>query len=378
MKLTYFLYDHTGNGGTERIISKKCNAFVAKGYEVSIINICQSAREPKFFFSEKIGFENLNLNFSRLRERNLLLKLILYPIYNQRLKRKIKAAIERQNPDILISTFNYEAKILHKIKHKAKRVLEFHHNRGYKEVDNEKRNLSPFQKKLIQYRNQSDVNIINKYDAFVLLTEDDKKAWGNPLNGMAIPNMLPFTTDLQADLTQKKALAVGRLTYLKGFDLLIDAWKTVHQNHPDWTLSIVGDGELKESLQAQINDSGLGDVITIYPFTSDVISHYISHSFYICSSRQEGFGLTLIEAMECGLPCISFDCSSGPAEIITDQIDGFLVKKESIIELSAKMVEMIENSTLRHTLGKNAKINAKRYSEERIIEKWTTLFESFF
>jgi glycosyltransferase involved in cell wall biosynthesis len=306
----------------------------------------------------------------------LPIKLISYPLLYLQHRLKLKKTIKDIKPDIAISTFSYEAAILPKIKQKFVRILEFHHSKGYKTTELTNRNLSWIQNFILKIKEKKERQLLPKYDRFVVLTDEDKHSWGNPENCTVIPNMNPISSNANALLNNKKALALGRLTYQKGFDLLIKIWEPIARKHPDWQLDIVGDGEEKEHLSQLINKRSLNKQISLRPYTSDVKSEYFDHSLFILSSRHEGFGLTLVEAMSCGVPCIAFDCKSGPNEIIKDREDGFLIAPDDLDTMSRKIELLIENEELRKQLGHNAKKNAERFSEHRIMEKWTTLFNN--
>ena len=110
-----------------------------------------------------------------------------------------------------------------------------------------------------------------------------------------------------------RVIAIGRLTYQKGFDRLIDAWTIVNRRHPDWKLDIFGEGIRREALNKQIRNNGLEKSVTIHPFTKNIAQEYLNSSIFALSSNYEGFVLVLLEAMGCGLPCVAFDCPNGPA-----------------------------------------------------------------
>ncbi len=376
MKIAYCINDHSGGGGTERIISRKCNKLIEAGYEICIIDTFKSNCESVFNFSKEIDYYNLEIDYFKVRNYNLLIKLFLYPLLYILHAIKLRRILKKINPDILISTFGHEARIIPCLKHPCKRILEFHHTRGYKLIELSHRELSSLQKMLIQYNEQREEKLINKFDTFVVLTEEDKQAWNNPSHCIVIPNMNSFSTLKYANTMQKQVLAMGRLTYLKGFDILLKVWKQVSEIIPDWHLNISGEGEEKINLQKQIEELNLGNNVSILPFTQDALSRYLEHSIFVLSSRHEGFGLVLTEAMECGIPCVSFRCKSGPSEIINDSIDGYLVTEQNIDEMAKKIIYLATNDQIRGMMGKKAKENVKRFAEDLIILKWTSLFNN--
>ena len=141
----------------------------------------------------------------------------------------------------------------------------------------------------------------------------------------------------------------------------------------------VGGG--KSSLYQQISDLGLSSHIHLHPFTDDVASAYARAALYVMSSHQEGFSLVLIEAMRCGLPCVSFDCPSGPRELITDGHDGILVpyrgltRVEQVNNLAQALCRMMDNEEQIPTMGKAAQETSRKYTTENVIPMWERLFD---
>lgn len=174
----------------------------------------------------------------------------------------------------------------------------------------------------------------------------------------------------------KRIITAGRLVEQKGYDLLLDAWSKVHQKHPEWILDIYGEGEDKTMLLEKRKNLALENSVLFHPPTLDIYQKYMDSDFYVMSSRFEGFGLVLAEAMSCGIPCVSFDCPHGPSDIIKDYEDGLLVEKENIKELADKICYLIENENVRIKMGHKARENVKRFLPENVMPQWKNLFES--
>ena len=158
--------------------------------------------------------------------------------------------------------------------------------------------------------------------------------------------------------------------------MLISAWQIVAIKHKDWILNIYGDGSLRNELKKQINDLNVSSSCILNSATDNIMSKYLESSIYVMSSRTEAFGLVLIEAMSCGLPCVSFDCPFGPSEIIHNSIDGILVEPNNIIKLADSINFYIENEAMRLKAGVNARMNVERFNPDIIMRKWTDLFQS--
>jgi glycosyltransferase involved in cell wall biosynthesis len=175
---------------------------------------------------------------------------------------------------------------------------------------------------------------------------------------------------------RKRIIAVGRLYGQKGFDLLAEAWAMICKQHPDWKVTIFGDGNEKAQIEACIRRLGVEDSLTIHPSVSDIYGEYLQSDFLVLSSRVEGFGLVLIEAMSCGIPCVSFNCPLGPGEIVTDGVDGLLARNGDVSHLAEQMEYMITHPEARLEMGKAAIRKAQQYDKEKIMRQWMQLFET--
>ena len=169
---------------------------------------------------------------------------------------------------------------------------------------------------------------------------------------------------------------MGRFDKQKGFDLMIKAWAIIADKHKEWKVDIFGDGELNNTLNGLIKNYCLDESITIHPATNHIYDEYMDSSIFAFSSRYEGFGLVLIEAMSCGVPCISFDCPHGPSEIITNGRNGLLVQNENIDEFANSLDSMINNYEQRKFMSINARIDSQKYKRENIMPQWIELFET--
>ena len=190
-----------------------------------------------------------------------------------------------------------------------------------------------------------------------------------------IPNPISFFPKTLSDGQAKQVIAVGRYTRQKGFDLLIQAWKIVNGRHPDWQLNIYGPGN-REEYQHMVEVLHLSGAIHCNEASPDIYARYAEHSIFVLSSRYEGFGLVIAEAMATGLPAVSFRCPCGPEDIITDHEDGLLVENGNIYNLAEAISYLIVHPEERQQMGKQAVASAQRYREDIIIQQWIQLFDS--
>ncbi|WP_237173568.1 glycosyltransferase family 4 protein [Paracandidimonas lactea] len=173
-----------------------------------------------------------------------------------------------------------------------------------------------------------------------------------------------------------RLLAVGRLHPQKGFDVLISAFALVARYFPDWDLVILGEGELREPLQAQIDAAGVADRVMLAGRVGNVGDWYVQSDLYVLSSEVEGLSNTLLEAMASGLPSVAFDCDTGPREIVRNGIDGVLVRPVSDHEaLAAHLSDMMAHPEKRDAYARRAVDVRDRFSTARVMALWGHVFE---
>ena len=188
-----------------------------------------------------------------------------------------------------------------------------------------------------------------------------------------IPNAVEPSPDGRSERTAPLVVAAGRLTRQKGFDLLIRAFEKVAAERPSWRLRIYGDGRKRQDLQDQIEAAGLLGVVELAGSTDQLGAELSKGTIFVLSSRFEGFGMVLIEAMSKGLAVVSFDCPQGPGEIITDGEDGILVPPGDVDGLAAAIVRLIDDEQQRHRLGTKALSTAAQYDLAVIGRQWDEL-----
>ncbi|GLX01866.1 glycosyltransferase family 4 protein [Microtetraspora sp. NBRC 16547] len=217
-----------------------------------------------------------------------------------------------------------------------------------------------------------------RLDAVVTLTKSDLQAYERALKTRPrlltqMPNAVTKLQGGRSPLTAKTAVAVGRLTYGKGYDLLIRAWAHVAARYPDWTLRIFGDGPRREKLQASIDKRELTGKVLLMGSVNDVGSELAQASVYVLSSRGEGMPMVILEAMSKGVPVVSYNCPTGPAELITHGHDGLLVKPEKIHAMADAICLLIEDEEQRRRFGANALEKAAGYDIEVVGARWEEL-----
>lgn len=198
---------------------------------------------------------------------------------------------------------------------------------------------------------------------------------GSEKNIRVIPNPSSIYPTEKANLENPKVIAVGSHTYNKGYDRLLNAWKYISKEYPDWQLHIFGKSNPTVNLEVLVNELKIESSVFLNPPTKNIEQEYLNSSVFVLPSRSEGFGMVLIEAMACGVPCVSFDCPSGPRDIITNDIDGFLVKNHDVEGFTKKIMYLMQDKQLRKKMGQKAKENVSKYAPTRIVKQWDSLFK---
>ncbi|EAI7228364.1 glycosyltransferase family 4 protein, partial [Campylobacter coli] len=221
----------------------------------------------------------------------------------------------------------------------------------------------------------------NFFDNLVILSFCELELWKkHHKNVSVIPNFIPNISKKKSNSSQKNILSIGRITLedQKGFLRLIDIWKMVQKKevYKDWTLTIVGEGELKKTIEQKIKAYKLENSIILKPFTKEIEKEYLKASIYVMTSYFESFGMVLIESANYNIPSISFNIHSGPKEIIENEKSGFLIEDGNLQEFADKICLLMDNESLRKQMGENAKKKIKHtFSKEVIMHQWSKIFQ---
>jgi glycosyltransferase involved in cell wall biosynthesis len=214
--------------------------------------------------------------------------------------------------------------------------------------------------------------------AHVSLTRDDAAAYrallGERPPTLCIPNAVDGPVDLTAELVNPVVVAAGRLAHQKGYDRLMRAWRLVHDEHPDWRLRILGEGDKRADLEAQRDRLGLSDVVELPGFSDRLDEELAAASLFVLSSRFEGLPMVVLEAMAIGLPVVSFDCPTGPHDLI-GPAEGMLVPNGRVRALADAIGTMIElGPQRRRALGAAARTRSEQYHLPAVTSQWEQLF----
>lgn len=367
-------------GGVERIVSYKASYLAEQlGYDITIIVTEGKGRECFFPLSDKVRVINFELGFEDLWKATFLRKVFLYLSKQRKYKKKLSAELMRIQPDITISMLRREINFLTSLKDGSKKIGELHVNRA--NYRNFEANDSNALKRLFaKFWMRSLVGKLKSLDQLVVLTDKSKASWPELSNVTVIPDPISMPIirvkerSCKGVRSTKRVVTIGRYVYQKGYDLLLKAWAEVEKHYTDWTLDIYGMGDQTEYRQLMADLCIDVDRCHLNGPVDDVGEVYKDSSIFVLSSRFEGFGLVLVEAMACGLSVVSFDCPAGPDEIITDGYDGLLAPSGDVKFLAQKLMLLMADEKLRTRLSQNARQSAQRYEMYSIAGKWVDLF----
>jgi len=191
-------------------------------------------------------------------------------------------------------------------------------------------------------------------------------------NPVVLPQAVPGANPAPQTGARPSLITLGRLDRVKGHDMLIEAFASIAQDFPDWDLRIFGEGPQRKTLAALIRSHGLEQRVLLPGYSSDVTERLRESELFVLSSRVEGFPNALAEAMAAGLPVISFNCRSGPSELIRHGVDGILVPPDDVPALASAMARLMADPEERSRLAARAPEVLERFSVKRILDLWET------
>ncbi len=213
-------------------------------------------------------------------------------------------------------------------------------------------------------------------DRMLTLTDEDADAWAADglSNADAMPNPLMITPTRLPSLAEQTVVTLGRLSHEKGMDMLVEAWALVAPSAPGWRLKIYGSGPEEAALRAQAETLGVTGTLEFAGRTADVEGALTAASVYVLPSRNEGFPISVMEAMAYGLPTVAFDCAPGVRQLLDDEETGLVVPAGNVPALAAALERTIKDAGLRQRLGVQARESVQRYTPEAIVTRWEDLF----
>lgn len=363
MRLTLVI-SSLDRGGAERILSFLAGAWAKRGREVTLITF-DDKEAPAYPLHPAIVLKSLGVPNEEAHDP---LKALSRNIRRLRLLRRL---IRHSRPDLIVSFLDFP-NILTLLATRGLRIPLIVSERANPQYVELRAIWKLLRLLLYPFANA----LVCQTGAMVAQLQKSIK-----VAGYAIPNPVelpaPWNSNTQkgGNKNSRTVIAMGRLVPQKGFDLLLEAFARVAARHPEWSLKVLGKGALRRQLEFQAESLGLTGRVSFMGAVADPFPILRSADLFVFSSRFEGFGNALTEAMACGLPVISFDCPAGPAHIIRHGVDGLLVPPEDVPALAAAMGLLMGDEQQRDRLASHAPEVLVRFSSERILEMWEEVFD---
>ncbi len=372
MRITLVIFS-LSHGGAERVMSTLANYWAAKCWNVTMLTFDNGELPPFYELKSEIHHRSLGIAKD---SPNLLIGIWL------NLKRiwLLRGAIRNSKPDAVIS-FMDTTNIVTLLATRGLKVPVIVSER----IDPAMHSIGRIWERLRRWTYPfADRVVVQSKGALAYFSSKQQS------RACILPNpvSLPMKPEQKSDKlsigqfpakdARRSLVGMGRLTRQKGFDLLLQAFARLKDSHPEWTLTILGEGELRAELESLCNSLGLSDLVDFPGVVKNPYKILQQADIFVMSSRFEGFPNALCEAMACGLPVISTDCPSGPREIIRDGIDGILVPNENVDALAAGMNRLMSDEQERKRLSARATEVLERFSLENVMEMWEEVLNQVF
>lgn len=365
-------------GGAERVITDKANYLAKAGHQLMLVSYEQGLHPLPYELHPSVAHVDLDCRFFTLSRYSALLRL--YHFY--RLRSKFKKSLHKKiisfkaNVVVMASDWQTLIDLVLDVASPIPVIAEFHNA-----YDHVMRNVEIsggwLKQKIIKAYYWQTLKHLRRCARLVVLTHVDANCWKRHFNNVVvIPNPLTCYPDVIDDIDKEpgRIIFVGRFNHEKRIDRLISAFSMIAEKYPVWHIDIFGDGNERQNLFRQINDLQLEKRVIIHAPTKEIFSEYKRSEMLALCSEHEAWSLVLVEAMACGVPCVSMDCPNGPREIIDDYVTGLLAKNGDVDDFSAKIEWMITHDAERYEMGHKARKAAAAYKLDVVMEQWERLY----
>jgi glycosyltransferase involved in cell wall biosynthesis len=378
VRITFLLRNVWGIGGTIKTTLNTAKALVERGHEVTIVSCTRHKERPDFAVDPRItvvslwdirdpakGGESLS-RADRIRRRLPSFlhwqRAVNMDGVSMLLDRRVRRYVRAADTDVLVGTQT-----------NLNSYLARYARRGMPVVAQEHLFLD-------QYRPAVRRRILRdcrRFDGVAAITASDAAAYRAAVPDRAgvvahVPNSIPAAPGLDRERLPV-VMAVGRLTRVKGFDLLVDAFAALAPRHPEWSLRIYGRGSERARLAARIAEHGLGDRIRLMGGVAPLDAAWAEASIAAVPSRFEAFGLVIVEAMAAGLPVLCSAVPHGPLEIVEDGANGLLVAAEDVPAITAGLERLMADPGLRAKLADGGRSTAREYEPDAVVGRHEAL-----
>lgn len=369
MKLLIVIYS-LGPGGAERVTINLANYWAAEGCDVTLVTVA-SAHTDSYELATSVrrialGLDSISggtfcaiaANFIRVRALRRLLRQL--------------------RPDVAIGMMSAASVLLGLAAWRLKGIITIGSERTYPPMsplgflwDIMRRNIYAFLDVIVTQTEKGRDWVAANTKAKAVAVIPNPVQWPIPVHNPILKPAEYLARD------RHHLLAVGRLGPEKGFDKLIEAFALLANDFPNWNLCILGEGPLREMLESLIHQYDLADRVLLPGYVGNVAEWYVASDLFVLSSHFEGFPNALLEAMASGLPVVSFDCDTGPRDLIRHEINGLLVAPGDTKALAAALRRSLNDEPFRRRLGARAQSLKYRFSVDQIQLLWMSLFKEF-
>lgn len=373
MKALFFLHSLANFAGIERVMCDKMNYMAQQGHDVTLVTYEQGKHPYSFPLNNPIHCINIeNCRFFTLYRYHHPIRLWKMMKMKRLFKQKFHRLVVDVRPDVIITVSNAGDFM--------NEVMTAPYGRKIVEAHGAYPAIMASNTILGRCKNYLYRQAIRKTDMMITLTNSDKYYWDKIVKKvLVVPNPITFYCDTVNGIERKKGriLCVARLEPQKRIDRLIIAFNLIATKFPEWYVDVFGAGVEQDNFRNMINSLGLPNRIHLNQPTTDIKKEYQTSQMLVLSSDYEGFPLVLLEAMACGLPCVSTRCPFGPSEIIEDGYTGLLCDLNSN-DLAAKMEWMITHETERKQMGIKAHDAAAKYRKDVVMKMWEKAYEEAY
>lgn len=365
-------------GGAERVITDKANFLANAGHQLLLVSYEQGQHPLPYELHPSVGYKDLDCRFFTLSKYSLPLHFYHFLRLRNKFKKALHSTVEDFKPDVVVLASDWQTLMGAVVQsvNPIPVIAEFHNTYAHimRKVESSENWL---RKVATQFYYRQTISNLRKCLKLVVLTEIDAQNWRRHFDNVCvIPNPVTQYPDVIDDIPKDngRIIFVGRFNHEKRIDRLITAFSMIADRYPDWHVDIFGDGNEKEKLLRQIDECGLVKRVVIHEPTKAIYDEYKRSEMLVLCSEHEASPLVLVEAMACGVPCVSLDCPTGPRAIIKDGETGLLAKDGDVNDLASKIEWLIVHEAERKEMGLKARVFAASRKQDVVMGQWEKLY----